>query len=213
MGRLRVLIPLVMLFAVGMAKPAFGSSSATYSVGDVSTSTMNSSTILVNFNVDNKGSTTGTPYCTISAPGLTSESVLMKPVKSGNTEIVPGYPFEVPAGDTHPSLKVSCSTRPQQIAKKPGKPSYSISRIAIAPLGNTILQVSFKLTNTSSFPGVPTCEATLKGNPPGRVDLKAFGSIYSATLNPHVTDAVKDASIVVTNAKAAVVSNVAVTCN
>jgi hypothetical protein len=183
-------------------------------VSNVSSSAENASTILVTFTVNNIGSAQGTPSCVISAPNLTTENVPMKSIKSGNTEIVPGYPFEVPSGQTHQTqIKVTCSTHAQPRSQRSGKPKYEVGPISVSPLGNTILLVTFRLTNTGATAGTPICQASFKGSALQRIDLKAFGSLYSAALNPGITDFVKNASIVVSEAKSANASDVKIVCH
>ncbi len=205
----------MLVLAAGLSFAACGGSSSAYSVGDVSTSVDNASTILVNFSVTNTGSTMGTPICIISASGITSEAVSMKPVKNGNTEIVPAYPFEVPAGDASTTqVKVACGTD-LKLPRATGNAVYTVHGLSVLRPGvnNTILELTFQLTNTGTRAGTPTCTASYKGGALQTINLQAFGSIYpSTTLNPHVTNFVKDASIVVTNAGSATVSDVKVTC-
>lgn len=214
--RVRNLVILgVLIVVIVIATSGHSSPSAAYSVSDVGSSIENPSTLLVDFAVNNTGSATGTPTCIISASGITSEAVSMKPVKNGNTEIVPAYPFEVPAGDASTTqVKIACGTN-LKLPSATGKAVYTVRGLSVTRAGvnNTVLDVTFQLTNTGTRAGAPTCTASYKGGTPQTIDLLAFGSVYpSKTLNPHVTNFVKDASIVASNAQTATGSDVKVMC-
>ncbi|MHB1599308.1 MAG: hypothetical protein ACYCXY_10595 [Acidimicrobiales bacterium] len=213
--RLRNVVVVIVLIAVlsVVVDGHRGANAPSYRVGDVSSSLVNPSTLLVTFNITNTGSAAGTPSCTIGAAGLLSERVPMKPIKSGNVEIVPGYPFQVTAAQgAKTNVKVACSTHRQSVPEPAGKPSYRVSELAVTPLGNTVLELTFQLTNSGAAPGTPDCMADVKGSRPQTVDLQGPGSVLSPVLDPRVTDFVKDAAIVASSAKSINLAEVRLTC-
>ena len=70
-----------------------------------------------------------------------------------------------------------------------------MSDVTAAALGNTILEVSFKVTNVGSGAGAPTCRASYAGGKSQLIDLKAYGSLFPSTvIQPGVVDFVSKAA-------------------